>query len=239
MHGVAGQLAEIVAIAAAAEAAQSFADILICPPATLIARAAAAAAGRITIGGQDCSAEAEGAFTGDISVEMLLDAGATAVIVGHSERRRYHGETGAIVAAKAAAASRAGLLTIVCIGETEAQRKAGDTLAVCDDQLSKSLPDGLDPSSFAVAHEPLWAIGSGRMPTSSEIVAVHHHIRECLMARFGADGKSIRILYGGSVKPDNASEILALPDVDGALIGGASLKAADFDAIVRTVAPHA
>jgi triosephosphate isomerase len=238
MHGRGEQIPEITAIAAGAEAAPSGVDILICPPTTLIARAAVAVSGRIAIGGQDCSAEASGAFTGDISTGMLLDSGATAVIVGHSERRHYHGETGAMISAKALAASRAGLLTIVCIGESEARRKAGETLAVCDEQIAESLPDGMDLSAVAVAHEPLWAIGSGRMPTASEIVEVHQHIRKYLIARFGGDGKSVRILYGGSVKPDNAREILALPDVDGAVIGGASLKAVDFNAIVQTVAPR-
>jgi triosephosphate isomerase len=239
MHGLAGQLPEVLGIATSAEAASSYADILICPPATFIARAAVAAAGRMAIGGQDCSAEAQGAFTGDISTAMLLDAGASAVIVGHSERRHYHGETNEIVSAKAATASHAGLLTIICIGETQAQRKAGETFSVCDDQIAQSLPDGMNLAATAIAHEPLWAIGSGRVPSSQEIVDVHEHIRKCLVARFGADGKSVRILYGGSVKPDNAREILALPEVDGALIGGASLKAADFDAIVRSVGPHA
>ncbi len=235
MHGLARQLGEIGAVANAVETTQPFADILICLPATLIDRAARIATGRIQLGGQDCSAEEAGAYTGDISVEMLNDAGASAVIVGHSERRYHHGETDAIVSAKAKAASKAGLLTIICIGETEAQRADDETLSICDGQLDGSMPDGMILSATAVAHEPLWAIGTGRIPTSEEIVAVHTHIRERLLARFGEDGKLVRILYGGSIKPDNAHEILALPDVDGGLIGGASLLAGDFEAIIRTV----
>jgi triosephosphate isomerase len=235
MHGATRELAQIAAIAAAVEAAPPAADLLICPPATLIARATIAASGRIAIGGQDCSAESEGAFTGDISTGMLIDAGATAVIVGHSERRRLHGETGAMIAAKARTANQFGLLTIICIGESLAQRTAGATLTVCDEQIADSLPDGMHLANTAVAHEPLWAIGSGRMPTAHEIVEVHQHIRSCLVRRFGVTGRSVRILYGGSVKPDNARAILALPDVDGALIGGASLKAVDFMAIEQSV----
>ena len=239
MHGLAPQLGEIEAIAASVRAAPPFADILICLPATLIARAVQTAGGRIAIGGEDCSAEIAGAFTGDISAEMLKDAGASAVIVGHSERRQHHGETDAIVAAKARAARRAGLLAIICIGETKSQRLDGKALSVCGDQIAGSVPDGMTASAVAIGYEPLWAIGSGHMPTSEEIAEMHAHIRQCLAVRLGTEGKEVRILYGGSVKPSNARDILALPEVGGALVGGASLKAADFEAIFRAVSAKA
>jgi len=235
MHGLAPQLAEIVAVAASAKAAPPFADILICLPATLITRAAQAAAGQITIGGEDCSTEVSGAFTGDISAEILKDAGASAVIVGHSGRRQHHAETDAIVAAKAKAARHAGLLAIICIGETRSQRLNGNALSVCGDQMAGSIPDGMIASAMVIGYEPLWAIGSGHMPTSDEITEMHAHIRQCLVARFGRQGNEVRILYGGSVKPSNAHEILALAEVGGALVGGASLKAGDFEAIFRAV----
>jgi triosephosphate isomerase len=235
MHGLAKQLGEIGAVATAVEKTHPSADVLICLPATLIDRAAQIVRGRIALGGEDCSAKESGAFTGDISVEMLKDAGASAVIVGHSERRHHHGETDAIVSAKAKAASQAGLLTIICIGETESQRADHETQSVCDAQLAGSMPDGMIPSATAVAHEPLWAIGTGRIPTSEEIVAVHTRIRRRLLARFGEDGRQVRILYGGSIKPKNAHEILSLPEVDGGLIGGASLLAGDFEAIIMAV----
>ena len=232
---MAPQLAEIEAIASSAKAAPPFADLLICVPATLIARAAQTAAGRIAIGGEDCSAAASGAFTGDISAEMLKGAGAAAVIVGHSERRQHYGETDAIVATKAKAARRAGLLAIICIGETKSQRLEGRALSVCGDQIAGSVPDCMIASAFAVGYEPLWAIGTGHMPTSGEIMEMHTHIRQCLVARFGQQGNEVRVLYGGSVKPSNARDILALPEVGGALVGGASLKAMDFEAIFRAV----
>ncbi|MEI9992153.1 MAG: triose-phosphate isomerase [Rhizomicrobium sp.] len=224
MNGLAAALGEIEALAAALKAAPPHCDVLICPPATLVARAAALGSG-IAIGGQDCHAEASGAFTGDISAEMLKDAGASAVIVGHSERRQYHGETDAAVAAKARAAWRAGLLAVICIGETEAERDAGRATDICKSQLAGSVPDGATPQNTAVAYEPVWAIGTGKTPTTPDIAQMHAHIRACL-------GKPLRILYGGSVKPSNAREILALDDVGGALVGGASLKAADFLTIV-------
>ena len=239
MNGLAPQLFEIEAIAASANATPPFADILICPPATLVARAAQTAAGRIAIGGEDCHTEIAGAFTGDVSAEMLKDAGASAVIVGHSERRQHHGETDAIVAAKAKAARRAGLLAIICIGETKSQRLDGKALSVCGEQIAGSVPEGMTSSAIAIGYEPLWAIGTGHTPTSEEIAEVHAHIRECLVARLGAEGKKVRILYGGSVKPSNARGILALPEVGGALVGGASLKAADFEAIFRAVSAKA
>jgi triosephosphate isomerase (TIM) len=232
MHGMAPQLGEIEAIAAAVKATPPFADVLICLPATLITRAVQAAGGRIAIGGEDCSAEVSGAFTGDISAEMLKGAGAAAVIVGHSERRQHHGETDAIVAAKAKAARRAGLLAIICIGETKSQRLDGKALSVCGDQIAGSVPEGMIAAAVAVGYEPLWAIGSGHMPTSEEIAEMHAHIRQCLEARLGIDGKGVRILYGGSVKPSNAHDILALPEVGGALVGGASLNTGDFEAII-------
>ncbi len=235
MHGVAAQLGEIEAVAASIKATTASADVVICLPATLIARAVQTTGGRIGIGGEDCSTEMAGAFTGDISAEMLKDAGASAVIVGHSERRQHHGETDAIVASKAKAARRAGLLAIICIGETGAQRQAGEALSACSDQIAGSVPEGMLSSGTAVGYEPLWAIGSGQMPTPEEITEVHAHIRQCLAARLGAEGKKVRILYGGSVKPANARAILALPEVGGVLVGGASLNAADFEAILRAV----
>ncbi|MDQ2804160.1 MAG: triose-phosphate isomerase [Pseudomonadota bacterium] len=235
MHGLGAQLGQIEQTAAWVEASPPKADVLICVPATLLFRAAQTAAGRIAIGGEDCHWEITGAFTGDISADMLKDAGATAVIVGHSERRKGHQETDATVAAKATAAWRSGLATIICIGETQEQRRDGKMLSVCGDQLAGSLPDVPAGSRTSVAYEPLWAIGSGHMPTAGEIVAVHSHIRSCLTERFGSAGEQIRILYGGSVKSGNARDILGLPDVGGVLIGGASLLAEDFDAVLRVV----
>lgn len=239
MHGLATQLREIETIAATVHAESPAADVLICLPATLLSRAAQTAAGRIAIGGEDCHAEVSGAFTGDVSADMLKDAGATTVIVGHSERRKYHGETDAMVAAKAKAASQAGLSTIVCIGETGAQHRAGNTLAVVGEQIRGSLPADIARSSTAaIAYEPLWAIGSGHVPTPDQIAAVHRHIRKCLMELAGSAGAEMRILYGGSVTSDNAHEILGLANVDGVLVGGASLLAADFDAVLRGVPDH-
>jgi triosephosphate isomerase len=231
MNGTSGSLAEIESVCEMVAAKPPGCDVLICPPATLIAQAAWKAKGRITIGGQNCHAEISGAFTGDISAEMLKDAGASAVIVGHSERRQYHGETDAIVGAKARAAWRAGLTAIICIGETEQQRIDGHALNTCGRQVNDSVPDGATATSTVVAYEPIWAIGTGRTPTVAEIAEVHDHIRSCLTKRFGTAGNSIRILYGGSMKPANAAEILTIANVGGGLIGGASLKASDFSAI--------
>ncbi len=239
MNGLAASLGEIDAVARAVSAAPPPADILFCPPATLVARAAVAAAGHIAIGGQDCHAEASGAFTGDVSAEMLRDAGASAVIVGHSERRQYHGETDAQVAAKAKAAWRAGLLAIVCVGETEAEREAGKALAIVTGQLRASVPVGASAATTAVAYEPVWAIGTGKTPSNAQIAEMHGHIRTTLTGHLGGEGSGLRILYGGSVKPGNAREILALPEVGGALIGGASLKAVDFQAIFAAAAIRA
>jgi triosephosphate isomerase len=204
-------------------------DLLVCPPATLLVAFADRSRGSaVEVGAQDCHAEPSGAFTGDISPEMLADAGATAVIVGHSERRTYHKETDAEVWAKAAAAWRAGLTAIVCVGETQVQRKAGETLAVVGRQLEGSVPDNATPGSLVVAYEPVWAIGTGLTPTTADVAEVHDFIRGALTRRFGPAGADIRILYGGSVKPSNAKELMAVANVDGALVGGASLKAADF-----------
>ena len=226
MNGLADSLAEIETLARGLGTPTC--DVLICPPATLIARAAAAAKGTpVAIGGQDCHAEAAGAFTGDVSAEMLRDAGASAVIVGHSERRQFHGETDAIVAAKAKAAWRAGLAAIICIGETESQRDAGKAYDVCKAQLAGSVPLGATAANTAIAYEPVWAIGTGKTPTTAEIAQMHAHIKACLPA-------PLRILYGGSVKPSNAAEILGLADVGGALVGGASLKASDFMQIIKS-----
>ena len=205
------------------------ADLLVCPPATLVMMFASAVHGsKVAIGAQDCHAEPSGAFTGDISAEMLADAGASAVIVGHSERRTYHAETDSMVRAKALAAWRAGLTAIVCIGETKTQRTAGQTLDVLGAQLSGSLPGAALAGGLVIAYEPVWAIGTGLTPTPADVAKVHDFIRERLIKRFGATGEEIRVLYGGSVKPANARELLGVANVDGALVGGASLKVADF-----------
>jgi triosephosphate isomerase len=229
MNGLAACAGELEAIIAGARGLPN-ADFMICPPATLLARFAALARGsRVAIGGQDCHAEPAGAYTGDIAAEMLKDAGAVAVIVGHSERRHYHGETDAMVRAKALAARRAGLLAIVCVGETRAERDAGKTHTVVGAQLDGSLPDGL--ADFVVAYEPVWAIGTGVTPTKDDVFDMHRFIHERLCGRYGGAGQSVRILYGGSVKPANAKDLLGIDNVDGALIGGASLKADEFLAI--------
>ncbi|MCA3565671.1 MAG: triose-phosphate isomerase [Methylocystis sp.] len=207
-------------------------DLLICPPATLLMGfARVAEKSVIKIGAQDCHAKASGAHTGDISAEMIADAGGVAVIVGHSERRADHGETDGIVRAKAAAVIEAGLAAIICIGETEAEREQGNTINVVASQLAGSLPEGADPAKLIIAYEPVWAIGTGRTPTAAEVADVHSVIRNALIARFSDAGEAIRILYGGSVKPANAEELMAVPNVNGALVGGASLKASDFLAI--------
>jgi triosephosphate isomerase len=229
MNGLAASAGELEAIIVGARDLPN-ADFMICPPATLLARFAELARGsRVAIGGQDCHAEPAGAYTGDIAAEMLKDAGASAVIVGHSERRHYHGETDAMVRAKALAARRAGLLAIICVGETRAERDASKTHTVVRAQLDGSLPDGL--VNFVVAYEPVWAIGSGVTPTQSDVADMHRFIREQLSTRYGDAGQGVRILYGGSVKPANAKELLGIANVDGALIGGASLKADEFLAI--------
>ena len=211
-------------------------EMLICPPATLVQQMASAARGSaLMIGGQDCHAKASGAHTGDISAAMLKDAGATHVILGHSERRSDHHDTDALVRAKAEATRAAGLIAIVCIGETEAERDAGQTLAVIGGQLDGSVPSGATADNLVIAYEPVWAIGTGRTPTLAEIAEVHAFLRGRLQALIGTQAAGVRLLYGGSVKPSNAVEIFAVRDVDGALVGGASLKATDFAAIVTAL----
>jgi len=231
MNGSAAMAAEL---AGALRAESGLAcDLLVCPPATLVAGVAAALKGSaVAVGGQDCHAKVSGAHTGDISAAMLADAGASAVIVGHSERRADHGETDAIVRAKAEAAAAAGLMPIVCVGETEAERVAGLEMAVVGGQLAGSLPSGF---SGVVAYEPVWAIGTGRTPTEADVAAMHAFIRGELAKLLGDAGKGMRILYGGSVKPSNAASLMAVADVGGALVGGASLKAEDFLGIARAV----
>ena len=231
MNGLMASLAEIDGFVSRAEAeGWPPADIAICPPATLVG-AAVQRVGRspILVGGQDCHADATGAHTGDVSAEMLADLGARWVIVGHSERRADHHETDVAVAAKAAAAHRAGIGAIVCLGETQAEREAGQALDIVARQVAGSLPKGANAANTVVAYEPVWAIGSGLTPTLDDIAAVHAHLRARIADALGAEtARGMRILYGGSVKPANAAGILALEDVDGALVGGASLKATDF-----------
>ena len=235
MNGLRQALAEVERLAAGLAQRQGKAgcDVMLCPPATLVAAMAAKAAGSaLAVGSQDCHGKASGAHTGDISAEMLRDAGATAVIVGHSERRADHGETDAIVKPKCEAAHRAGLVAIVCVGETADERKAGRTLQVVGRQLAGSLPDGLTAAATIVAYEPVWAIGTGLTPTAADVAEVHAMMREALAKRFGAEGQAMRLLYGGSVKASNARELMGVANVDGALVGGASLKADDFLGIV-------
>ncbi|PWS36133.1 triose-phosphate isomerase [Falsiroseomonas bella] len=233
MHGT---LAEAAALAGAVRdgAGGLPADLLVCPTFLHVAQVAATLAGSaVAVGGQDCHPAAKGAHTGDVAAPMLKDAGAGFVILGHSERRTDHAETDAAVRAKAEAAAAAGLVPIVCVGETEAERLAGRAEAVVERQLAESLPDGF---AGIIAYEPVWAIGTGRTPTEADIAAIHGTIRARLAARFGAAGQGMRILYGGSMKPGNAKAILALPNVDGGLVGGASLVAEDFLAIARAAA---
>lgn len=232
MNGEAGGLAEFAALEGDLETTPAPVRVAVCPPATLVDRLARTARA-VEIGGQDCHAEASGAFTGSVSGELLAEAGARLVILGHSERRAGCGETDAIVRAKVEGALRAGLEPIICVGETLEQRQAGQTLDVVLGQLTGSLPDALAGTVFAVAYEPVWAIGTGLTPTLDEIEAVHRAIRDGLVSRFGDAGRAPPILYGGSVKPSNAAEILHADEVGGALVGGASLKAADFLAIIR------
>jgi triosephosphate isomerase (TIM) len=229
MNGLKASAAELGKIIQGAGDLWTKVDLMICPPATLVMTFAHVALGsKIEIGGQDCHAEPSGAFTGDISAEMLADLGAKAVIVGHSERRTLHQETDAEVRAKAQAAWRAGLTAIVCIGETRAEREAGQTLDVLGRQLDGSLPDGVTAARLVVAYEPVWAIGTGLTPTVADVAQAHEFVRKRIVARHGTAGNAVRILYGGSVKPSNAKELMAVANVDGALVGGASLKAEDF-----------
>ncbi len=229
MHGL---TAEAVAIVTPLlDAGELVRDLLVCPPATQIAAMARILAGsRVAVGGQDCHAQTHGAHTGDISAAMLRDAGASFVILGHSERRQNHGEADALVRAKTLAAVTAELTPIVCVGETGAERQAGREAAVVGSQLDGSLPDHF---AGVVAYEPVWAIGTGRTATEADVAAMHAFIRGQLVVRFGEAGQEIRILYGGSVRPANAASLLAIPHVGGALVGGASLKAEDFLGIAR------
>ncbi len=234
MNGTRASLGEVGALAALHPAPGC--EILLCPPATLVAAMAEAARGtKVAVGGQDCHAKPSGAHTGDIAAAMLADAGASHVILGHSERRADHGETDAMVAAKAQAAWAAGLVAVICVGETEAERDGGRTLQVIGTQLAGSVPEGATAANTVIAYEPVWAIGSGRTPTLAQIAEVHGFLRDRLVARFGAEGQGMRLLYGGSVKPGNAAEIFAVAEVDGALVGGASLKATDFSAIITAL----
>jgi triosephosphate isomerase len=229
MNGLKASAAELGKIVEGHAALRPAADLMLCPPATLLAAFGQVAAGTpIAIGAQDCHSEACGAFTGDLAAEMLADAGATAVIVGHSERRTLHHETDELVRSKAVAARRAGLTAIICLGETKEQREADQTLAVVGRQCDGSLPDVLTAANLVLAYEPVWAIGTGLTPTAQDVAEVHAFLRQRLAARYGAEGGRMRILYGGSVKPSNAKELMGIANVDGALVGGASLKAEDF-----------
>ena len=234
MNGLSASLAEVTALIAAQ--ADCACEMLLCPPATLLAPMTWAARGsKLALGGQDCHQDASGAHTGDVSAAMLKDAGAAYVILGHSERRADHGETDALVKAKAEAALAAGLIAIVCVGETLGQRDGGSTLDVVGAQIAGSLPAGATAANLVIAYEPVWAIGTGRTPTIAQIAEVHAFLRACLTAAIGAEAAGVRVLYGGSVKPSNAAEIFGVPHVDGALVGGASLKAPDFSAIVAAL----
>ena len=235
MNGTGAALAELEALIQTQSAAKS--EILICPPATLLSRAAELAReSNLSLGGQDCHAASSGAHTGDLSAQMLKEAGASAVILGHSERRADHTETSETVAAKATAAWDADLTAIVCLGETLAEREAGDTLQIIGAQLTTSLPDGATAKNTVIAYEPVWAIGTGKVPSLAQIAEVHDFLRAELSTRFGAEmAAATRLLYGGSVKPGNAAEIFATSNVDGALVGGASLKSADFSPIIQAL----
>lgn len=235
MNGLAGSLAEAQTLANAHP--NPSVDILLCPPATLLSRLSEVLADSvIATGGQDCHANSSGAHTGDISAQMLLDAGASSVILGHSERREDHEEHDEDIRAKAGAAIAADLTAVICVGESEAQRDADNTLDIIGGQLAGSIPDDVSAASLVVAYEPIWAIGTGRVPTLEQIAEVHDFIRFRLNRRFGEEiGNGIRILYGGSVKPGNAAEIFGVSNVDGALVGGASLKAQDFSPIISAL----
>ena len=229
MNGLRANLTELIKLEE--KHADADVDILICPPATLIDRCQDTP---FDIGGQDCHAATGGAHTGDVSADMLADAGASYVLTGHSERRTDHGETDDVVAAKSRAAYEAGLIAVICIGETLAEREGGTTLDVIDAQLAGSIPDEADNENTVIAYEPIWAIGTGKVPTLEQIAEVHSHIRARLQDRF-SDASEMRILYGGSVKASNAAEIFSVANVDGALVGGASLKAVDFSPIITAL----
>ncbi len=238
MHGLKAQLGEIRGIADRARARPRDVDILICPPATLIERAVEAADGVFGIGGQDCHFDVTGAFTGDVSAQMLKDDGACAVILGHSERRKYHGESNATVAAKVSAAHAAGLLAIICIGEAKAVRDAGEARAFCAQQITESVPGGLTGADCAVAYEPLWAIGGAEAAQPGDIAGMHAFVRQTLIKHLGAAGTNVRILYGGSVTAANAAQILCVPQVNGVLVGRESLAFANFEAIIAAAPAH-
>jgi len=233
MNGLRESFSEAEALARRLEGSGIQADAMICPPFTLIASFAEGLRGTpVAVGAQDCHGEASGAHTGDTSAEMLADSGATAVIVGHSERRVDHGETDAVVHAKAEAAHRAGLTAIICVGESETQRDAGETVEVVISQLRGSVPAGATAANTVIAYEPVWAIGSGRTPTTNDVAEVHAAMRDALRDIVAGEGDAMRLLYGGSVKPANARELMAVENVNGALVGGASLKADDFYGIL-------
>ncbi|OWY16962.1 triose-phosphate isomerase [Thioclava sp. JM3] len=233
MNGLKSNLSEVKSLVEAHPS--SACDVLLCPPATLIGAMTEAAGGKLAVGGQDCHMNESGAHTGDISAQMIADAGGSHVIVGHSERRADHHESDLIVRAKAEAAIAAGLIAVICVGETEAQRDGEQTLDVIGEQLAGSVPDGATAANCVIAYEPVWAIGTGRTPTLDQIAEVHDFMRNTLIARFADAGNGMRLLYGGSVKPGNAEEIFATSNVDGALVGGASLKASDFGAIIAAL----
>jgi len=234
MNGEVGGLAELEKLAARLKSDPCRVDVAVCPPATLIERMRCLGQpAAIAIGGQDCHTEPQGAFTGSISAELLFEAGCEFVIVGHSERRQAFGETDTLVSNKAAAAIRAGLTPIICVGETLAQRQAGEAASVVRAQILGSLSDGLAGQDWALAYEPVWAIGTGLTPTLEQIEDIHATARAAIIERLGVSGRGTPILYGGSVNPANAQDILAVAEVGGALVGGASLKAADFLAIIR------
>jgi len=237
MNGTAASLDEIRDVCAGLDAEATLPhETLLCVPATLVERAASVAAeSALSIGGEDCHVAESGAHTGDVSAEMLDDAGATTVIVGHSERRTDHGETDSVVAAKAEAAWRGRLTAIICVGETRAERETGKAEDVVGAQLAGSVPDAMKADTTVIAYEPVWAIGTGLVPSNDDIATMHAFIRKTLADRFGAEGEAVRILYGGSVKPSNAAEIFAIANVDGGLVGGASLKASDFLAICEGI----
>ena len=237
MNGGLAMLKEPRLLAAMLKDVKLKADVMVCPPATILRRVKSVLKGnKIKLGGQDCHWNPAGAHTGDISAEMLKEAGCSGVIVGHSERRTNHGETDGLVMQKAKGAHRAGLIAIICIGETLDERKSGKTLDIVSRQLKGSVPEGATAAQTVIAYEPVWAIGTGLTPTTAEVAEVHAHIRAELGAIMGREGAGTRILYGGSVKASNAAELMSQPNVNGALVGGASLKAADFLGIIKVYA---
>ena len=239
MNGLRSSLSEIAAIRdAVAGGRAGRAEVAICPPFTLLAWAVELCGGRtpVLLGGQDCHAAASGPYTGDVSAEMLKDAGASLVIVGHSERRAGHAETDAIVRAKAEAGARAGLLAVICVGETRAERDGGETLRVVGRQIDESVPPGSTGRTIAIAYEPVWAIGTGLVPSLADVAEVHSFIRRRLAGMLAGEGDKVRLLYGGSVKPSNVREFTGIADVDGVLVGGASLNAKDFLGIAEVYA---